>query len=213
MRRPRRALKGCARLDLLGYRRIFEDESIFSQTAAWLGERCGSQQYRTETRFIATPYGPEMQAPHYRYRIRLRFAIERLFLPGAENLVGHVGGGTHFAHVVDADDVRARQDGGGDSAGGGEFGLLEIGMRQEALARGPHHDRQFERVQLAEMGNDRAVLFLTFAEAEARIDHHADLSTPARRARLTVASRSRATVPMGSAMGPSLAQVSGVPRM
>ena len=38
------ALKGCARLDLLSYRGVFEDQGIFCQTAARLGERCGDQQ-------------------------------------------------------------------------------------------------------------------------------------------------------------------------
>jgi hypothetical protein len=38
------ALKGYARLGLLSYRRVFEDQGIFSQTAARLCERCGDQQ-------------------------------------------------------------------------------------------------------------------------------------------------------------------------
>src|ERR1035437_6013888 len=44
MRLRRSALKSYARLDLLSYRRIFEDQSIFSQTAARLCESCGNQQ-------------------------------------------------------------------------------------------------------------------------------------------------------------------------
>jgi hypothetical protein len=43
--RPRfGTLKSYARLGLLSYRRVFEDQSIFSQAAARLRESCGNQQ-------------------------------------------------------------------------------------------------------------------------------------------------------------------------
>src|SRR5271170_3447597 len=71
----------------------------------------------------------------------------------AENLIGQQRRSLHLNHVVDANHVRAAQNG---RRNGGRGRALQKGFRsvldqrQERLSRRPQHQRKFERRQLGE---------------------------------------------------------------
>src|ERR1043166_3979108 len=84
-------------------------------------------------------------------------------------------------HIVHADDVRALEDGDYGSRDGGGDALLDRGIdfiardgpAEEGLARRAAGQREAECVELVESRQQRAVLFIALAEAEAGVEHDA----------------------------------------
>ena len=87
----------------------------------------------------------------------------------AQDLVRQVGCGAHRAHVVNANHVDAAENAGSDSGGGGELGLLDVLLGEEALARRAGHDGQIDERERAEVSQNQGILFLALAESEARV--------------------------------------------
>src|SRR4029077_350307 len=83
-----------------------------------------------------------------------------------------------FTDIVNAHDVSAAEYRRRHRAGRSKLRLLRVRVCQEALAGGSHHDGHLQPVQLTEPRQNHGVVFLAFAEAEARIDDHARLLDP-----------------------------------
>src|SRR5271155_2457630 len=80
----------------------------------------------------------------------------------------------HFGHVVDAHDVRAFEDAGGNGGCGGpdaiRFGSATEGAAEKRFARRAHEKRVAEAGELGEAREQLEILFVGFAEAETGVE-------------------------------------------